>query len=82
MPRTYGPKSEWKIPADARLLESTNGWLIYHSPGSGRLFIYPGEYHAEALPFLSQDLKRWLAALEQSIPHASRKPSEEPDIPH
>jgi hypothetical protein len=64
MPRKYGPKVEWSIPKDALLLENRDGWMIYHSPSAGRIYIYPGEYHAEAMPVSAADLRRLLQKLE------------------
>jgi hypothetical protein len=83
MPRKSRTNTRWSIPQDAVLLESRDGWMIYHSPAEGRLYIYPGDYHAEALPLKPEDLSRWLARLSEAIVIAGGvESSEEPDVPH
>ena len=82
MPRIYGPKVKWRIPEDAVLLESQDGWMIYHSPSEQRLYIYPGEYHAEALPLEAADLSRFLAKLAEAKPPAAGSGPKDIDIPH
>lgn len=82
MPRKPESKPNWNIPKDAVLLESRDGWLIYHAPAEGRLYIYPGDYHAEALPLTAADLGRFLAKLAQAKPAVAETGAEEPDVPH
>ncbi|MHB8404120.1 MAG: hypothetical protein ACYDCJ_01675 [Gammaproteobacteria bacterium] len=83
MPSKSGSKVEWKIPKDAVLVENRDGWLIYHAPTEGRLYIYPGEYHAEPMPFTAADLGRWLAKLTETKPSAGgAQTSDGPDVPH
>ena len=56
----------WNIPKDARIVQDDGRWQIYHSESSAHLYIYPMDYHANALPLNLSDLRRLLQRLEPS----------------